>query len=28
VFAIYPGLSRKGIRAIINGITNDRKHED
>jgi hypothetical protein len=28
VFAIYPGLSRKGISAIINGITNDRKHED
>jgi hypothetical protein len=28
VFALYPGISRKGIWAIINGITNDRKHED
>jgi hypothetical protein len=28
VFALYPGLSRKGVWAIINGITNDRKHED
>jgi len=28
VFALYPGLSRKGVWAITNGITNDRKHED
>jgi len=28
VFALYPGLSRKGKWAIINGITNDRQHED
>jgi len=28
VFALYPGISRKGKWAIINGITNDRKHED
>jgi hypothetical protein len=28
VFALYPGLSRKGKWAIINGITKDRKHED
>ena len=28
VFARYPCISRKGIWAIINGITNDRKHED
>jgi hypothetical protein len=27
VFALYPGLSHKGIHAIINGITKDRKHE-
>jgi len=26
-FALYPGISRKGIWSIINGITNDRKHE-
>jgi hypothetical protein len=28
VFALYPGLSRKGVWSIINGITNDHKHED
>jgi len=28
VFALYPGISRKGFWAIINGITNDRMHED
>jgi len=28
VFPLYPGLSRKGIWAIINGITKDRKHKD
>jgi len=28
VFALYPGLSRNGKWAIINGITKDRKHED
>jgi hypothetical protein len=28
VFALYSGISRKGKWAIINGITNDRKHED
>jgi hypothetical protein len=28
VFALYPSISRKGVWAIINGITNDRKHED
>jgi len=28
VFPLYPGLSRKGIWAIIHGITNDRKYED
>jgi hypothetical protein len=28
VVALYSGLSRKGLRAIINGITKDRKHED
>jgi hypothetical protein len=28
VFALYPGIYRKGKWAIINGITNDRKHED
>jgi hypothetical protein len=28
VFALYPGLSREGKWAIINGITKDRKHED
>jgi len=27
VFALYPGLSRNGKFAIINGITKDRKHE-
>jgi hypothetical protein len=27
VFALYPGQSRKGIRAILNGIRNDREHE-
>jgi len=27
-FALYPGLSRKGIWAIINGITNDGQNED
>jgi hypothetical protein len=26
-FALYPGLSRKGIWAIIHGITKDRHHE-
>jgi hypothetical protein len=26
-FALYPGISRKGIWSITNGITNDRKHE-
>jgi hypothetical protein len=28
VFALYPGISCKGIWTIIKGITNDRKHED
>jgi len=28
VFALYAGISCKGIWAIINGITNDRRHED
>ena len=28
VFALCPGLSRKGMWAIINGITKDPKHED
>ena len=28
VFGLYPGISRYGKWAIINGITNDRKHED
>ena len=28
VFALYPGISRKGIWAMINGITNDRKYKD
>jgi hypothetical protein len=28
VVALYPGLSRKRIWAIIDGITKDRKHED
>jgi len=28
VFALYPGISRSGKWAIINGITYDRKHED
>jgi len=28
VFALYPGLSRKGVWAITNGIANDRKYED
>jgi len=28
VFALYPGLSRDGKWAIINGITKDRKRED
>jgi len=28
VFALYPGISRKGTWAIINGITIDRKRED
>jgi hypothetical protein len=28
VFALYPGISRKGIWAMINGVTNDRKYED
>jgi hypothetical protein len=28
VFALYPGISRKGMWAIINGITKDPKHED
>ena len=28
VFAPYPGISRKGIWATINGITNDGHHED
>jgi hypothetical protein len=28
VFALYPGASRKGIWAIINGITKDHKRED
>jgi hypothetical protein len=27
-FALYPGISRKGISAMINGITNDRQRED
>jgi len=27
VFALYQGMSRKGIRAILNSIRNDRKHE-
>jgi hypothetical protein len=28
VFALYPGIFCKGIWAIINGITKDRKRED
>jgi len=28
IFALYPGLTRQGIWAIVNGNTNDRKHED
>jgi len=28
VFALYPGISRKGIWAIINGFTNNPQHED
>jgi len=28
VFALYPGISRKGIWAIINGITKDRKRDN
>jgi len=28
VFALYPGIARKGKWAITNGVTNDRKHED
>jgi hypothetical protein len=28
VCAPYRAISRKGVRAITNGITNDRKHED
>jgi hypothetical protein len=28
VFALYPGISCHGKLAIINDITNDRKHED
>jgi hypothetical protein len=28
VVALYPDISRKGKWAIINGIKNDRKHED
>jgi len=28
VFALYPGISRNGKCAIINGIMKDRKHED
>jgi len=28
VFALYPGISRRRIWAIINGITNDRRYED
>jgi len=28
VFALYPGISPKGIWAIINGITNNRRHVD
>ena len=28
VFALYPGISCNGKLAIINDITNDRKHED
>jgi len=28
LFALYPGICPKGISAIINGITNDRKRED
>jgi hypothetical protein len=28
IFALDPGLTRQGIFAIINGNTNDRKHED
>jgi hypothetical protein len=27
VFALYPGIARKGKWAITNGVTNDRKHE-
>jgi hypothetical protein len=27
VFAAHPGISGRGIWAIINGITNDRRHE-
>ena len=26
VFALYPGISRKRIRAIIHGIMNNRQH--
>jgi hypothetical protein len=25
IFALYPGISRKGMWGIINGITNDRQ---
>jgi hypothetical protein len=28
VIALYPGLSRNGKWAIMNGITKDRKHQD
>jgi len=28
VFALYAGISCKGIWAIINGITKDRRYED
>ena len=28
IFALYPGLIRQGIWAIVNGNTNDRKRED
>jgi len=28
VFALYPGIPRKGKGAMINGITKDRKHKD
>jgi hypothetical protein len=27
VFALFPGISRRRIWAIVNGITNDRRHE-